>query len=209
MTIDKLITEFRSRLTLPAEKAVRPFVLGVIGNLGSGKSTLARMLAGKIRGSVVITADSARFLLKEQEMPWGDNVRAIVRGVADGLLEDGYAVILDGSNAEAREREQTGEVAGRLGMPVRYVRMKVPYEVCRERLKAKYDDALWQSSFERFRVGPTDKMLINLKQRTTFHDSLKDEDIEGLVGVVNNDGDSANLQRQAESVAERILKSLA
>jgi predicted kinase len=208
MRMNEIIKEFRSRLALPAQKATTPFLLGVIGNLGTGKSTLARMLAKQLPGSVVVTADSARFLLKEQNLPWGDNIRAVVRGVAESMLKDGYAVILDGSNAETQEREQTAELASRLGVPVLYVRIKTAYETSRERLQTKYDDQSWQSSFERFRVGPTDKMLINLDQRRILHDALKDEDIAGLVGVANNDGDRVALEQQAGPLAEKILQSL-
>ncbi len=208
MVMEKLIKDFRSRLVLPAQKAAKPFLLGIIGNLGTGKSTLARMLAKQLQGSVVLTADSARYLLKEQNMPWGDNVRALVRGVAEGLLKDGYAVVLDGSNAELKEREQTAELASRLNVPVRYIRITAPYETSRERLKAKYDDQSWQSGFERFRVGPTDKMLANLDSRRALHDALKNEDIIGLVGTVNNDGSQADLEQQVGLLAEKVLQSL-
>lgn len=208
MGMDELINDFRSRLVLPAQKAAKPFLLGIIGNLGTGKSMLAKMLASKLPGSVVLTADSARYLLKEQNMPWDDNVRSLVRGVAEGLLKDGYAVILDGSNAELKEREQTEELASRLNVSVRYIRITAPYETSRERLKAKYDDQSWQSSFERFRVGPTDKMLLNLEGRRALHDALKNEDIEGLVGVVVNGGTQAELEQQAEQLAEKVIQSL-
>jgi predicted kinase len=208
MAMDELIKEFRSRLVLPARKAAKPFLLGIIGNLSSGKSTLARMLATKLPGSVVITADSARFLLKEQNMPWGDNVRTIVRGVAEGLLKDGYAIILDGSSAELKEREQTAELVSRLSVPVLYIRIKTSYETSRERLKAKYDDQSWQSSFERSRIGLTDKMLINLDERRVLHDALKDEDIVGLVETFNNDGSQAELEQRTGLLAEQVLQSL-
>ena len=209
MDIQELIKEFRSRLTLPDQKAARPFLLGIVGQLGSGKSTLARMLAARLPGSIVLRADSARFLLKERGMSWGDNVRALVRDVAEGLVKDGYGVILDGSNAEVKEREQNAELALRLGIPIYYVRIRASLEVCRERLKAKYDDSTLVSSFERFRVNTTEKMLANLEERRALHDSLKDEDIMGLVGTVSNDRGRVELERQTESVAKHIIEVLA
>lgn len=206
--MDEIIKEFRSRLVLPAQKPDKAFLLGIIGNLGTGKSTLARMMADKLPGSIIVTADSARFLLKERNLPWGENVRVVVRGVVEGLLKDGYVVIMDGSSAETEEREQIAELATHLGIPVRYVRIKASYETSRERLKAKYDDQSWQSSFERFRIGPTDKMLANLDSRRMLHDQLKDEDIVGLVGVITNDGTQAGLEGQAKQVATAVLRSL-
>jgi predicted kinase len=208
MSIDELIESFIARLTLPAIKADTPFIVGIIGNLGSGKSAVARMLTKEIAGSVVLSADSARYLLKEADMPWGDNVRVIVRGAAERLIADGYAVILDGSNAELKEREQTAEAADRLHVPVRYVRITVSAEVARERLKAKYDDPSWESSFERFRVGTTDKMLINFDDRQIVHDSLDDKQIIGLVGVIDNSGSAADLGQQIKPLAHKILQSL-
>lgn len=208
MDLQLIIQDFLSRLNMPGQKAAKPFILGVIGNLGSGKSTVAKLLAKQLSGVVVVTADSARFLLKEAGLPWGESVRAVVRGVAQQLLQDGYAVILDGSNVETEEREQTAKLAQEQGVPVRYVRVVADYAVYEARLKAKYDDPAWQSSFERFRVGPTDKMLINLAERTKVHDALKDSDIVGLVGTIDNNGSVEKLKPKTADLAAAVLESI-
>ena len=73
--LNKLVADFLSKLRLPAEKAEKPFVVAVIGLVGSGRSTVAKVVEEKLKGAVLVKSDSARYLLKEANLPWGDNVR--------------------------------------------------------------------------------------------------------------------------------------
>jgi len=204
-----IIGGFLSRVQAPPHTHVdRPFLLGVIGNLGSGKSTVAQLLTLHLRGSVVVSANSARYLLKQRGLPWGDNVRHVVREVAHDLLFIGRIVILDGSNADPDERHRNKALGELMGIPVRYIRLKTPYELCRTREQVKYDDQTWISSFEQFRVGSTDRMLLNLDKRRKLHDALRDEDIEGLVGSLTNAGTLEDLESEVRALAPKILASL-
>ena len=208
MDVGQVTDQFLARLSMPDRAPSTPFILGVIGNLGSGKSTVARMLEQRLSGSVVVCANAARYLLKKAGLKWGDNVRHIVREVAHDLLFVGYAVILDGSNAERDERKRTGMLGELMGIPVRYVRLNTPFPLCHEREKTKYNDASWISSFEHFRVGPTDKMLANLQGRRELHDSMDNREIRGLITTLSNSGTLGDLQAEINDLAPHILASL-
>ena len=204
-----VVTEFLSRVKAPPHTYVhRPFLLGVIGNLGSGKSTVSFLLTLHLHGSVVVSANSARCLLKRRGLPWGLNVLHVVGEVAHDLLFIGRIVILDGSNADPEGRRRNALLGELMGVPVRYIRLKTPYELCRKREQLKYDDPTWISSFEHFRVGPTDKMLLNLDARRAVHDALRDEDIPGLVGTIANAGTFEDLASEVRALAPKILASL-
>lgn len=204
MFMEEIISDFLARLVLPQYKPARPYVLGIVGNLGSGKSTVARKLALALPGLVYVQGDSARFLLKEKGLPWGDNVKTVISGVVESLVQQGYAVATDAFTAEAKAREQFMRHVSEMGVPALFVRVNVDAETCRQRLKAKYDDPSWESTFEHFRVNTTEKMLENLQERTKVHGDHLNHQVENLVAEINNNGPIGALDFQITEVAKRI-----
>ena len=86
---NQFVRDFLSRVRLPEAKATKPFIVATIGLIGSGRTTVAKLMTEKLQGAVLVRSDSVRFLLKGKKMPWGDNVRQILKGVATDLLKKG------------------------------------------------------------------------------------------------------------------------
>src|SRR3989344_2813903 len=206
--IEKITQEFLSMVKMPAEKAPKPFLLGMIGNIGSGKSTVARELRTLLPGAVHIQANSARYLLKQAGMEWGDNVRTILDGVIRHLIGHDYGVVVDGSTAEARDRQRLSSLADELHVPLMFVRIKCDADVCSMREQRKYDDPSWESSFEDFRVNTTEKMVTNVRERSMIHHNLDSKDITGLIGEIDSNMPSKNLSDQITGLADRIREKL-
>ena len=201
--LNKLVVDFLSRLQLPAEKAEKLFIVATIGLIGSGRSTVAKMVADKVKGAVLLSSNSARYLLKEAGLPWGDNVRQILKGVATDLLSRGYSVVFDGNAADGEDRKNINEIAAQTGASVHYIRINIDPETAQKRERAKYDDPNWVSSFNDFRVNTTEKILKNLDERIKLHQELKSSDIPNLLGEVDNNGSLEELEKQ---VNELIVK---
>ena len=204
--MNELTQEFLSHLKLPTEKAAALFVVAIVGNLGSGKSTVARKLITQIPGAVYLQGDSARFILSQHQMSWGDNVTYLIDAVATTLISRGYAVVTDASTATAEGRDRIAQRAVAWGVRYGVVRVLCDRETCRSRLREKYDDASWPSTFDRFRVNTTEKMLVNLDERSVIHEALKSSDITNLLGEINNTGAPSDLDPKIQEIADRVAR---
>lgn len=207
--LESITKDFLARLALPDEKPATPFVVSIIRIPGAGGTTVARALKTLLPGTVHVQANSARFLLKEAGLPWGDNVREVLRTVGQGLLAQGYGIILDGNALEQKDRDNIAQLAAPSGARVCYIRINVSPEAAKERERAKYDDPSWQSGFDDFRVNTTDKMLANIQERATVSDTTPSGSIAGLIAEIDNNGDLEDLDRQVRAAAEKIKTSLA
>lgn len=205
---EQLIQTFIDRLRLPQTPAAKPFILGVLGNIGSGKSTVSRMLAEAIPGAVVVQTNSARHILHEAGMGWGEQVHRLTGAVIRYLIGAGYAVILDGGTADADDRRQLAVGAAELHVPLMFVRVRCETEVCRLRTQRRYDDESWESSFDDFRVNTTEKMVANVLERAKVHHHLDSADIEGLVDEIDGNGPLENLDGQILEAVGKIRKKL-
>lgn len=202
--LNQFVSDFISRLRLPGVKAGRSFVVATIGLPGSGRSTVAKMFAEKLQGAVLVRSNSARYLLKEASLLWGENVRQILKGVAIDLLGKGYGVVFDGNAADEEDRRNISEIASQSDAKMFYVKINIDPEIAKEREQRKYDDRNWVSSFDNFRVNTTEKMLKNIDDRAELHKNLKDSEIPNLVGVIDNDGSKEDLERQVSQIIDGI-----
>ncbi len=207
--LESITKNFLARLVLPNEKPARPFVVGIIRIPGAGGTTVARKLRTLLPGTVHVQANSARFLLKEAGLSYGDNVRDVLKAAGQELLSQGYGVILDGNALEQKDRDNIARLTAPSGARVFYIRITINTETAKERERTKYDDASWQSSFEDFRVNTTDKMLANIDERAEVGSKIPSSDIAGLVGEIDNNGSMAELDSQIQAIAEKLKNALA
>jgi predicted kinase len=204
--LQKIAEDFLTRTSqkLPGTKPTLPFVVAMIGLPGSGRTTAAKMLTERLIGSVLLSSNSVRFLLKEAGMSWGENVRQILKYAGQKLLADGYGVIFDGNAADEEDRRNIQEIASSSDVKVSYVRINIAPEVAKAREREKYDNPSWISSFEDFRVNTTEKILANIDERAELHRQLKSSDIPALVGEIDNNGSLDGLEKQVNELAKKI-----
>ena len=203
----RLSQDFLSRLELPPQKAKVPFLIAIIGLVGSGRTIVAKAIVEKIDGAVLVQANSARFLLREAATTWGDNVRRVLKIVAENLLSQGYGVVFDGASADVEDRQNISEIAEKTGAKVFYVRIIIDPEIAKAREQKKYDNPNWLSNFEDFRVSTTDAMLQNINDRAPLYRHLDSSQISGLIGEINNNGMVEELDQQVDTVVQKIKES--
>ena len=204
--LQKVADGFLARISqkLPSTKPARPFVVATIGLPGSGRTTIAKMLVEQLAGSVLLSSNSARCLLREAGMSWGENVRQALKYAGQKLLADGYAVVFDGNAADEQDRKNIEETARPAGASVRYILVNLDPEIAKAREKEKYDNPAWVSSFEDFRVNTTERMLANIDEHAELHRQLRSSNIPGLVGEIDNNGSLDSLQKQVGEIADKI-----
>jgi len=198
--LQELSQDFLSRLALPEAKADKPFIIATIGLVGSGRTTVAQKIVERLKGAVLVSSNSARYLLKQANLPWGENVRQILKAVTLELMNKGYGVVFDGNAADEEDRKNIQDIAEQTGASVSYIRINIDPEIAKEREKKKYDDPAWASTFENSRVNTTEKMLKNVDDRAELHRNLKSSDLPNLVAEIDNNGDLAELNRQVDEV---------
>lgn len=206
--IAEISKDFLSRLKMPGTKPASPFLVAMIGMVGSGRTTVAKMLNDMLPGSVLISANSARFLLSEKEMPWGQNVRDVLNNVARGVLEQGFGVIFDGNAGEKEDRDNISKIVEGTTTKVFYVRIKIDIEKAKEREEKKYRDATWVSGFDDFRVNTLEKMLANIEAQRNRDEKIDEEQIQQIIGVVDNNGSLNNLEKQVVSISDLIKQNV-
>ncbi len=204
--LQKVAGDFLARISqkLPSTKPAKLFVVATIGLPGSGRTTVAKMLVEQLAGSVLLPSNSARYLLREADMSWGENVRQVLKYAGQKLLTDGYSLVFDGNAADVEDRKNIEELAKPSGARAWYIKINIDPEVAKAREKAKYDDSSWVSSFEDYRVNTTEKMLANIDERAELHRQLRSSDIPGLAGEVDNNGALDDLKKQVDEIAEKI-----
>jgi len=191
--------------TVFPERAREPFIVGIIGNVGSGKSTLARELREYLEGSVVVSANSVRYLLRGAKMPWGENVRQLVWELTLRYALRNLTVIVDGGTTERGARDQLFRIADAHGIPIWFVQLSTSTEVCRQRTYAKYINPDWVDNFAEPRIGHVaEQMLSNVVARASTHEQMRTESIEGLLEVVGNEGDVGALRTRARILVDLL-----
>ena len=164
--LQRIADDFLTRVSqdYPAQSRCDLFVVATIGLPGSGRTTITKMLVKQLAGSVLLSSNSVRYLLKEVGMGWAENVRQVLKYAGQKLLADGYGVVFDGNAADEQDRKNIGEIVEPSGASVWYVRINIDPEIAKAREKDKYDNPGWVSSFEDFRVNTTEKILANIDE---------------------------------------------
>lgn len=202
--LDQLVQDFLSRVHLLEIKTSKPFIVATIGLVGSGRTTVAKILVEKLTGATLVQANSARFLLKEVGLPWGENVRQILKGVAIDLLNRGYSVVFDGNASDAEDRKNIEEMAEKTGVQVFYIKINIKPELAKRREADKYNNSSWVSSFDDFRVNTIDKMLKNIDEQVTLNQKLKSSEIPNLLGEIDNSSSVDELKKQVKGLILKI-----
>ena len=196
----------RIKQQLSDKKASQPFVIGIIGLIGSGKTTVAKLLNEKLTGTVLVKSDSARFLLKEAGLKWGENVVEVLSNTARWLLRNGYSIIFDGDCIREEKRKEIQKLVDELGAKFYIIRIKLDKDLCLKRLKQKWKDlekGKIKQNFSHFlAVMPGEKQ--SLFDRASFHEQLKSSDVPQLIYEIDNSGSLKFLKKQINSASALI-----
>lgn len=205
MRLQEVSQNFLERIkkNLPEKKAKMPFIIGIIGLISSGKTSVAKMTEEKIDGAVLVRSNSARFLLRQQDMEWGENVRFTTFYVSRWLLQNGYGVVFDGDHVEKKKRENTLGLAEKLGAKLFLIRINIEPELAIKRLEEKWAN-LKEQTFEDYLVGDRP----NLEQRIPLHKHLDSRAVKNLIGEIDNNGSREELEKQITGIIFKIKNEL-
>ena len=106
-------------------------VIVMSGLPGSGKSTLAEALARRLPAPVVSVDPIEAAMWRagvDRAQPTGLAAYVVAEAVAEGIVELGQAVVIDAVNDVPEARDQWRGLAGRHGVPVRFIEV-----VCSDR----------------------------------------------------------------------------
>ena len=205
--LQKVAEDFLKRIQekLPAEKADKPFIVGVVGMIGSGRTLLAQTLVDNLKGAVLICANSARYLLKEAEISWGENVYACIFFAIEWLVSNGYVTVLDGNQVDKDRRIKTKELADKLG--AKYYLLKIiTFEATAEKyLREKYSQTP-QNTFEDFWPGTDAEDIVqNLKERNKDYYAIDQEEPKlEFFAEIENEGTIEEFKQKAVEIAAKI-----
>jgi len=205
--LQKVADDFLKRIQekLPAEKADKPFIIGIVGMIGSGRTFLAKTLVENIKGAVLISANSARYLLKEQGLPWGENVYAVLLHAAEGLIKNGYIAIYDGNRVDKDRRESIKELADKLGVKYHLLKIITSEITAEKYLRGKYSQPP-RNTFEDYWPGTdADDIVQNLKERNKdFYAIDREEPKPDFFAEIENEGTIEEFRQKTVEIAKRL-----
>ncbi len=205
--IQKVAEDFLERIkkNLPTDKADKPFIVGIVGMIGSGRTLLAKTLINYLKGAVLVSGNSARFLLKQEGMPWGENVQKCIFHATRWLIKEGYIVIYDGSQVDKEKRIKTQELADELGVKYYLLRILTSQETAEKYLRKKYSQP-HENTFEDFWPGTDAEDIVqNLKERNKVYNSIDQEEPKPeFFAEIENEGTIDEFKQKAIEVAKRL-----
>ncbi|MBI2627193.1 MAG: AAA family ATPase [Parcubacteria group bacterium] len=197
---------FYERFLVPQfyEKGNKPFVVALIGIPGSGRTTIAKRLK-VVQGmaSVLVSANDARSILRDNTLEWGENVRILLRFSMQKLFEQGYGVVLDGNALDEKDRQNIESVASQFSVPVFYVRVMTDSVIAAERMRKKYEDENWISTPGEIRVNTAEKMVQNVWDRAEFEKTVDFSKIP-LFATIDNNGTIEQLHSRVDTIIKKI-----
>jgi predicted kinase len=136
----------------------KPVLVVVGGIIASGKTTIAEAIAARL-GASRISADDVRRDYAEADTPeaelpgFSDTVYLELLRRAEGRLQEGGSVVLDGTFRSRRHRAAARELAARCAVPFRLVECRASPALCRARLADRGgpdEVAGWLALFDHF-----------------------------------------------------------
>ena len=205
--LQKVADDFLNRIKekLPVEKANNPFIIGVVGMIGSGRTFLAKTLVDSLEGAVLISANSVRYLLKEQEMSWGRNVYAILFDAAEWLIKNEYIAVYDGNQVDKDRREAIKELADKLDVKYYLFRIITTEETAERYLRGKYSQSP-KNTFEDYWPGTDAEDIVqNLKERNKDYYAMDQEDQKPeFFAEIENEDTIEEFKQKIIKVVERL-----
>ncbi|MDP2934529.1 MAG: AAA family ATPase [bacterium] len=205
--LQKVAEDFLKRIQeiLPAGKADKSFVVGIVGMIGSGRTLLAKTLVENIKGAVLISANSARYLLKEQNLPWGENVYACIFFVVEWLVGNGYVAVLDGNQVEKDRRVRLKELAKKSGVKYNLLKIITSEATAEKYLREKYSQPP-KNTFEDYWPGTdADDIVQNLKERNKDFYAIDQEDPkQEFFAEIENEGTIEKFKQKAVKIARKL-----
>ena len=206
--LQQVAEDFLKRIQekLPAEKADKPRVIGIVGMIGSGRTLLAKTLAENIKGAVLNCANSARWLLKEQGMSWGENVYAVLLNTTEWLVKNGYVAVYDGNQVDKERRDAIKTLADKLGVKYYLLKIITSEATAEKYLREKYTQAP-KNTFEDYWPGTdADDIVQNLKERNKdFYAIDQEQPKPEFFAEIENEGTVEEFKQKAVEIAQKLL----
>jgi predicted kinase len=207
--IQKAADDFFKRIkkNLPTEKADKPSIVGIVGMIGSGRTLLAKTIVENLKGAVLISANSARWVLKEAELEWGENVYAILLNAAEHLAQEGYSPVYDGNQVDKERRDAIRGLADKLGVKYYLLKIITSEATAEKYLRAKYSEAP-KNTFEDFWPGTdADDIVQNLHERNMQFFAIDQEEPKPqFFAEIENEGTIDEFEQKAIEIAQKIAK---
>ncbi|HNU96916.1 MAG: AAA family ATPase [Candidatus Paceibacterota bacterium] len=205
--VQQTAKEFLKRIQekLPTEKADKPSIIGIVGMIGSGRTLLAKTLIENVKGAVLISANSARWLLKENNLGWGENVYEILLYVAEWLVKNGYIVVYDGNQVDKNRREAIKELADKLSAKYHLLKIITSAATAEKYLREKYTETP-HNTFEDYWPGTgVDDIVQNLHERNKDFFAI-DQEIPKpeFFDEIENEGTIEEFKQKIVDLAEKI-----
>ena len=203
----KVADDFLNRIKgkLPAEKSNKPYIIGIVGMIGSGRTLLAETLVDNLKGTVLVCANSARYLLKEAGMSWGENVYACMFHATEWLIQNGYSVAFDGNQVDKDRRTRTKELADKLDVKYYLFKIITSEATAEKYLKTKYTQP-HENTFENFWPGDdADDIVQNLKDRNKdFFIIDQEEPRPEFFAEIENEGTIEEFKQKAIEITRNL-----
>lgn len=206
--LQKVANDFLKRIQekLPAEKADKPFIVGIVGMVGSGRTLLAKTLVKNLKGAVLNCANSARYVLKEEAgMSWGENVYMVLLNATEWLIKNGYTAVYDGNQVDKDRREAIKALADKLGVKYYLLKIITSEATAEKYLREKYSQS-HENTFEDYWPGTDAEDIVkNLKDRNKDFYAIDREDPKPeFFAQIENEGTIDEFKQKAVEIAEKI-----